>query len=61
LMLFLGDDVTDYDGFCTVDMNDGISIFVGEETTEPPAQYFLYSPKEVYQFLRMVGDTLGFR
>jgi len=61
LMLFLGDDVTDYDGFRTVDMNDGISIFVGKETTEPPAQYFLYSPKEVYQFLRMVGDTLGFR
>jgi len=59
LMLFLGDDVTDYDGFHMVDMNDGISIFVGEETTKPPAQYFLYSPREVYLFLGMLRETLS--
>lgn len=59
LMLFLGNDVTDYDGFRTVDVNDGIPILVGEETTKPPAQYFLYSPREVYQFLSMLRETLS--
>ena len=59
LMVYLGDDVTDYDGFRVVDENGGISIFVGEATTEPVAQYFLDSPKEVYQFLKMLEGTLN--
>ena len=61
LTLFMGDDVTDYDGFHMVDKNGGISIYVGSPGSKPPAQYFLYSPKEVYRFLGMVGATLGFR
>jgi trehalose-phosphatase len=59
LVIFLGDDVTDYDGFRLVDKNDGISIYVGEETAEPIAQYFLHSPSEVYQFLKMLEKTLN--
>lgn len=59
LMIFLGDDVTDYDGFRLVNENAGISVYVGEETTEPVAQYFLYSPKEVHQFLRMLKDIFN--
>lgn len=61
LMLFLGDDVTDYDGFRTVERNDGISIYIGDASTKPPAQYFLYSPKEVYQFLGMLREVLSVR
>ena len=59
LMLSLGDDITDYDGFHIVDKNGGISIFVGAPSTKPPAQYFLYSPKEVYQFLKIIGKIFS--
>ena len=61
LMLFLGDDVTDYDGFHMVDKNGGISIFVGDASANPPAQYFLQSPQEVHRFLGVLGDALGSR
>ena len=57
LMVFFGDDVTDYDGFRTVDDSGGISIYVAGEDTEPVAQYFLDSPEEVYQFLRILSET----
>jgi trehalose-phosphatase len=59
LMIFLGDDVTDYNGFRLVNENAGISVYVGEETTEPVAQYFLYSPKDVYHFLNMMKCILS--
>lgn len=58
LMLFLGDDVTDYSGFRQVNKNGGISIFVGDIVVKTPARYFLYSPEEVYRFLGVLEDIL---
>lgn len=58
LTIFLGDDVTDYDGFRMVDKSGGISIYVGEEDAESVAQYLLCSPKETYQFLSMLREVL---
>jgi len=58
LTIFLGDDITDYDGFRVVDNSGGISIYVGEEGTESVAQYLLCSPKGTYQFLNMLRETL---
>jgi len=59
LMLFLGDDITDYDGFRIVDKNGGISIFVGAPSSKALAQYFLHSPRDVYQFLGMLREVLS--
>ncbi len=58
LIIFLGDDVTDYDGFRLVDDSGGISIYVGERGTEPVAQYLLHSPQETYQFFNMLSESL---
>jgi trehalose-phosphatase len=54
LPIYLGDDLTDEDGFKAIERNDGISIFVGEGSLQSAARYFLKSPEEVAQFLKML-------
>jgi len=54
LPVYLGDDLTDEDGFKIVEQNRGISVFVGEEDVRTEARYFLKSPHEVTELLRML-------
>jgi trehalose 6-phosphate phosphatase len=54
LPVYLGDDLTDEDGFKVVEQNNGISVFVGEEKIETAARYFLKSPFDVTELLRML-------
>jgi trehalose 6-phosphate phosphatase len=54
LPIYLGDDQTDEDGFKVIEKHDGISVFVGEETRNSAARYYLKSPAEVEQFLEQL-------
>jgi len=50
--VYLGDDRTDEDGFRVIESyGNGISVFVGENSPETSARYFLRSPGEVADFL----------
>ena len=56
--IYLGDDRTDEDAFGVVDKYEsGISVFVGEPTQETSARYFLRSPAEVADFLKILLKT----
>jgi trehalose 6-phosphate phosphatase len=58
LPIYLGDDVTDEDGFAFVEKyGQGITIFVGAPTTNSIARYYLNSTEEVDEFL---GKLLTF-
>ncbi|TRZ94025.1 MAG: trehalose-phosphatase [Dehalococcoidia bacterium] len=54
LPIYLGDDLTDEDGFKMIEKNNGISIFVGGEGLQSVARYFLRSPEEVTELLKML-------
>ena len=54
LPIYMGDDLTDEDGFEVIEKNNGISIFVGEDDSQSIARYFLKSPEEVTEFLKML-------
>lgn len=54
LPVYLGDDLTDEAGFKLINKSNGISIFVGGESFPSVARYFLKSPKEVAQFMKML-------
>ena len=51
LVIFMGDDLTDEDGFKVVVKLGGVPIFVGEAPESTAAGYYLRSPGEVQEFL----------
>ncbi len=59
LVLYMGDDVTDYAAFRATNKLAGISIYVGQENINIPARYFLYSPEEVSFFLEKLTDLFA--
>jgi trehalose 6-phosphate phosphatase len=55
LPIYLGDDLTDEDGFRAIkNYGSGISVFVGEGDSPSSASYFLQSPDEVARFLSLM-------
>ena len=65
LSIYIGDDQTDEDAFRVINRyNSSMSIFVGQLETglDSQAQYFLNSPVEVTEFLKMLSkeETGGF-
>jgi trehalose 6-phosphate phosphatase len=52
LPMYLGDDLTDEDGFQVIEKyGNGITVHVGEPNSNSMARYFLKSPDEVQKFL----------
>jgi len=55
LPIYLGDDLSDEDGFKAIESyGGGISVFVGERDHPTSARYFLESPHEVAKFLGLL-------
>src|SRR4030043_144059 len=54
LPVYLGDDLTDEDGFKFINKSNGISIFVGGDSFPSVARYFLKSPEEGKELLKKV-------
>jgi trehalose 6-phosphate phosphatase len=60
ISIFLGDDITDEDGFKVIEESrNGISIFVGEANGDSSAPYYLKSPAEVEIFLSRMLELMG--
>jgi len=57
LVIFMGDDLTDEDGFKVVESYKGLSLFVGDENPQSVARYFVASPAEAERFLELLLDV----
>ena len=55
---FFGDDITDEDGFDTVNRLDGLSVRVGESVADSQARYGIDDSKAVLQWLQTVVKDL---
>jgi trehalose 6-phosphate phosphatase len=57
LPIYLGDDLTDEDGFRIIEKyGAGITVHIGEPGVHSLARYFLHSPEEVHNFLIKLLD-----
>lgn len=56
LAVFLGDDLTDEDGFKMINARDGLSVYVGDGNQPSSANYYLASPQEVCLFLKRLVE-----
>ena len=57
--IYLGDDLTDEDGFEAIDDHEnGISIYIGNNLRRTNASYYLKSPDEVIEFLKIFLNSL---
>lgn len=56
LTFYLGDDLTDEDGFAVVQSSGGIAIFVGPARQPTKALHHLDSPQEVVETLQLIGQ-----
>lgn len=54
--VFLGDDVTDFDGFAAVRRHGGMDVAVGDRVS---AQWYLEGPAATRQWLSQVADCLA--
>jgi trehalose 6-phosphate phosphatase len=54
LPVYLGDDLTDEDAFKLINKIEGVSIVVGSDNFNSAARYFLKSPEEVTELLKML-------
>jgi trehalose 6-phosphate phosphatase len=58
--IFLGDDLTDEDGFKVIEKyGNGFSIFIGEPNMNTSACYYLKSPPEVEIFFSRLLDSMS--
>jgi trehalose 6-phosphate phosphatase len=58
--IFLGDDLTDEDGFKVIEKyGNGFSIFVGEPNMDTSARYYLNSPPEVEIFFSWLLESMS--